>query len=356
MFPVSKKYINLTCGLHKKEYQQTKDTQKGFYNNNHKFIKCNCREHISNEEYDEIIPQIIDEFINAGFYDTLQYFQKPIDIHKKYKNLQDKKVSIDEMTSSKTTDSNSLIRKYMTHIYDVKDYKGNNIIQKWTTENLKKAFQSLDKPYATVNSQFSEIIKRIDRKPVTIYSPIMTKTLLETLECYEIFDPCIGWGGRMLGTTCIKGHYTGCEPNKKTFQELKNMAKDLKIEDQITIYNEPIENMLSKLEDKFYDACLTSPPYYDLEIYSDEETQSIKQYKTYEEWLDKFIRPIIEYVCSHIIYYSCWSVKNFKTDKKYNLLDDIIKIHNDYGWKLMNEYPIKSPNGEGDVTYVFSCS
>ena len=33
------------------------------------------------------------------------------------------------------------------------------------------------------------------------------------------------------------------------------------------------------------------------------------------------IKPIIEFVCSHIDKYSCWSVKNIKTDQKYNLLD-----------------------------------
>ena len=78
---------------------------------------------------------------------------------------------------------------------------------------------------------------------------------------------------------------------------------------------------------------------------------------TNNEWLNKFIRPIIEYVCDHIDKYSCWSVKNIKTDKKYNLLDDVIRIHKENGWILENEYSIKknTKKGEtdGDVTYVF---
>ena len=129
------------------------------------------------------------------------------------------------------------------------------------------------------------------------------------------------------------------------------MRDDLKISDQVKLYNSGVEDILSQLEDEFFDVCLTSPPYYDLEIYSKEESQSTQKYKSYEAWLNGFIEPIIEYVCSHVVHYSCWSVKNFKTDKKYNLLDDVIEIHNEFGWKLVKEYKIS--NGS-DHTYVFS--
>ena len=57
--------------------------------------------------------------------------------------------------------------------------------------------------------------------------------------------------------------------------------------------------------------------------------------------------------------YSCWSVKNIKTDKKYNLLEDVIRIHSENGWKLERQFSIKknttkNKNADGDVTYVFS--
>jgi len=34
--------------------------------------------------------------------------------------------------------------------------------------------------------------------------------------------------------------------------------------------------------------------------------------------------------------YSCRSVKNFKTDKKYDLLTDVTRIHEEHGWKMMD--------------------
>ena len=363
MFSISSNYINLRCGLHLDEYQSldpNNPNRLGIINGNGKFTSCHDHKHITREKYNEVIPKIIDEFLEAGFYKTDKYFQKEIESIQEYKSLKKDSVDINKITAQKTTKSNSLIRKYMPHIHEVEDYKGNNILNLWTRDNLEKAFKSLDKPNRTVNSQLSEIKRAIKFNPVTIYSPIMSKSIIKELDCKTVFDPCIGWGGRMIGTTCLGNdyHYTGCEPFTKTFLGLENMIKDLNIENQINIYNSPVETILDTLKEKIYDMCLTSPPYYDLEVYSHEGSQSINQYKSYDEWLTKFIKPVIEYVCSHVTKYSCWSVKNIKTDKKYNLLDDVIRFHNENGWKLDREFSIKkntqkNKTTDGDVTYVF---
>ena len=90
-----------------------------------------------------------------------------------------------------------------------------------------------------------------------------------------------------------------------------------------------------------FDCCITSPPYYDLEIYSNEETQSINKFQTYESWLENFIDPIIKYVTEHCTKFSCWSVKNFTTDQEYEFQKDVADIHEKYGWIPFHEYKIK---------------
>ena len=363
MFSISNQYINCRCGLHLDEYQQ-KDPDNsgklGIINGKGKFTACHNHKHINREKYNEVVPKIIDEFLKAGFYKTEKNFQKKLDIKKEYKFLIEDNVDINNITAQKTTKSNTIIRQYMIHIHEVEDYKGNNILKLWTKENLTRVFKSLDKPNYTVNSNFTEIKRSLKFNPVTIYSPIMTKSIIKLLDCKTVFDPCIGWGGRMLGTTCLGNdyHYTGCEPFTKTFIGLRNMIKDIGIESQVNIYNSPVESILDILKEKRYDMCLTSPPYYDLEVYSHEDSQSIKKYDSYEKWLNEFIKPVIDFVCSHVDKYSCWSVKNIKTDKKYDLLDDVIRIHNENGWKLDREYSIKKNTQknkitDGDVTYVF---
>jgi len=363
MFQISKQYINCRCGLHLKEYQKVDPNNKdrvGIIDGNGKFTACHKHEHITREKYNEVVPQIIDEFLEAGFLETEKYFQKEIDINQGYKSLIKDAVDIDKITAQKTSKSNMIIRNYMTHLYEVEDHKGVNLVSLWQKEKLEKAFKSLDKPNRTVNSQFSEIKRALKFNPVTIYSPIMTKSIVKELDCKTVFDPCIGWGGRMIGTTCLGKdyHYTGCEPFTKTFLGLEKMIKDIGLENQVTLYHSPVEDILPQIPEKRFDMCLTSPPYYDLEVYSHEETQSVKNYQTYDEWLTEFIKPIIDYVCNHVTKYSCWSVKNIKTDKKYNLLDDVIRFHLDNEWILERQFSIKKNTNknkvtDGDVTYVF---
>lgn len=363
MFNVSNEYINHRCGLHLKEYQKLDpDSGKlGIINGKGNFTACHNHEHISKEKYDEIIPKIIDEFIKAGFMKTEKNFERNINVLNLYDKLKKDNIKPDKITAQKTSQSNSIIRKYMPHIHEVEDYNGKNMIKSWTKENIEKAFKSLDKPNYTVNSNFSEFKKALKYNPVTIYSPIMSKAIIKELDCKTIFDPCIGWGGRMIGTTCLGNeyHYTGCEPFTKTFGGLETMSKELNIQGQVTLYNRGVETVLEEINDEKYDMCLTSPPYFDLEVYSHESTQSIKKYDKYEDWIEGFIKPIIDYVCSHIEKYSCWSVKNIKTRDKYNLLDDVIRLHTENGWKLCGEYSIKKNTKkniitDGDITYVFS--
>ena len=105
-----------------------------------------------------------------------------------------------------------------------------------------------------------------------------------------------------------------------------------------------------------------------LEKYSDEPTQSINKYTTYDLWYKYFLKPVVY----NVIYKlkdsgkSCWSVKNFKTDKQYDLYNDIVKLHDDLGWVQTNiEFYInnsirpglKNKNNKSykgkEITYVF---
>jgi hypothetical protein len=356
-FSVSDKYINRKCGLHLKDYQEDKEGVRGVYDSKTKFICCANHEHVTREQYDIVIDKITKEFVNAGCEETVKHYKPNVDIHARYATLQTADVNVKDLSVNKSSHSNAILKQYMGHIYTVEDNKGNSVSSSWTETKIRDTFKRLDKRDKTVNSQFSEFLRCLSRKPITMYSPLMSKSILDELERIEgapmvsVFDPCIGWGGRMLGTTSRGGHYTGCEPNTETFTGLCHLRDDLQISNQVTLYNSGVEDILSSLEDEFFDVCLTSPPYYDLEIYSKETSQSTQKFSSYEEWLTEFIEPIIEYVCSHVIHYSCWSVKNFKTDKMYPFKDDIVKIHAKFGWTTVKEYQIQ--NGT-DHTYAFS--
>lgn len=111
----------------------------------------------------------------------------------------------------------------------------------------------------------------------------------------KILDPCAGWGGRMIGASVICNNYTCFDPSTQTYNGLVKLYKWLKgfnSNFEANIYKLPFED--AKLEKESYDFALTSPPYYNTENYSDEKTNSLNRYKTFEEWSNCFYIPMIK--------------------------------------------------------------
>lgn len=110
----------------------------------------------------------------------------------------------------------------------------------------------------------------------------------------KILDPCAGWGGRMIGAASIPNTtYTAFEPSTKTYEGLNalgNWLKSLQPSFNFKVYNLPYED--KNITEKF-DIALTSPPYYDTEHYSDEITNSLNRYTSFDNWIEGFYTPLI---------------------------------------------------------------
>jgi len=114
------------------------------------------------------------------------------------------------------------------------------------------------------------------------------------------FDPCAGWGGRMLGVCSLGMKYIGIDANKALVDELNKMKDDLKLDAEIYYGDSSYPETVKKaLKGRRIDLCFTSPPYYDKEIYSDDEFQSVKK-RDYNEWESNFLIPMIENVSAHL--------------------------------------------------------
>jgi len=113
----------------------------------------------------------------------------------------------------------------------------------------------------------------------------------------EVLDPCGGWGGRMIGSSVIVNKYTCFEPESRTYSGLINLSnyirdKRLNPEFNSKVYQLPFED--SSLPNNYYDFAFTSPPYYDTEEYSEEETNSLNRYTTFTKWVEGFYIPMIQ--------------------------------------------------------------
>ena len=348
--------------------------------------KKNSLSNLSDEEFENILPIFAQELENNGFIYNSSTLEE---LKKDWKSLCNKKtqnittINTNNIIETNAIESNTcivipatctigmkIIKEFMPHFYNVKNYKGTSVLSLWKKEYLEKAIRFNRKYHST--PYVSEIIRSIlftnGLGKITIYRPLMAKTIINYFQVKSVLDVCTGWGGRMLGTISENIHYTGIEPCIQTYQGLCNIRDTLSLQN-VELINDTAENILANMsDDKIFDMALTSPPYYNLEIYSDELNQSL-QYGSYEKWIELFLEPIICGVIKRVKY-SCWSVKNFKTDKKYNLLNDVINIHEKYGWKMLNItfymknskrpgnsnnniYQIDNTNKSEETTYTF---
>lgn len=123
-----------------------------------------------------------------------------------------------------------------------------------------------------------------------------------TKEKDSVLDPCAGWGGRLIGaySTNFSLDYFAAEPSSETFNGLKKLIQFLDRSEAIClaeIVNQPFEEV--KLNKKF-DFAFTSPPYFDTERYSDEDSQSWVRYKTYAEWEENFLFVLLKKTLDHL--------------------------------------------------------
>jgi hypothetical protein len=238
-----------------------------------------------------------------------------------------------------------ILDHHMPHFWDVTNHKGISVRSLFTKEMLEKALitnlMMHSTPYPTEIRRM--IIMTGGLGNVTKYRTITSKAIAQYFNAKRVLDPCTGWGGRMLGTLSAgrDTYYCGCEPDPNTCNGLMNILSDPAIPkdatDRADIWSEPAEKALVWIQkEEKYDLVLTSPPYFNLELYTS-GAQSTTLYKTWDEWVEKWLKPVILgcLVCLKPGGTSCWSVKNFKSDKTYPLADVTKKIHEDAGWRLV---------------------
>lgn len=132
------------------------------------------------------------------------------------------------------------------------------------------------------------------------FPPLMARKIAKSLKIKRtdrILDPCAGWGGRLVGLSTVCDNYTACEPQTQTYNGLVKLADFLRTFNHdlnTNIINKPYEDTVNQLQDNSFDLAITSPPYFDTELYSQEPTQSYIRYNTIDKWADLFFLPLVQ--------------------------------------------------------------
>lgn len=124
------------------------------------------------------------------------------------------------------------------------------------------------------------------------------KALYDLFQAKSVLDFSAGWGDRLVGFLASNAEsYIGIDPNTKLhepYQQIVNLCDTGKSTKFIC---SPAEE--ADLTDVSVDFVFTSPPYFDIERYSEEETQSWKRYPDLKDWVNDFLLATLT---------KCWSV------------------------------------------------
>ena len=261
---------------------------------------------------------------------------------------------------SRSKVGHKLLDHHMPHFWSVKNHKGISVRSQLTQEALEKALYHNVKMHTTpYRSEIRHmLILTGGLGSVTKYRAGVSKNIVDRYDARSVLDPCIGWGGRMIGALSACATYTGFEPDPNTFRGLQGILEDCN--QSADIRNQPAEIGIKTLPSESFDLILTSPPYYTLEIYTAGD-QSVKN-QSWEEWVSGWLKPLVleSLRCLKPNGKSCWSVKDFKISKLYPLASVVKEIHREAGWFEFEVITLTGPGRPGttkpseEQTFVFS--
>jgi hypothetical protein len=191
----------------------------------------------------------------------------------------------------------------------------------------------------------------------TNFKPMNAKALYEKFvpENGIIYDYSCGYGGRMLGALSSKNNYTyiGVEPNTNTYENLIKLGNYIEEttgrRNSFEIHKIGSEDFRIE-QNNSIDFAFSSPPYFNLEHYSDEETQSYIKYPSLDLWFEGYVRPTIHNIY-HMLKKNCFyavNIADFNIGKiRVKFVNEWIRISEEEGFTYIKEIPMKLQNRRG---------
>jgi len=162
----------------------------------------------------------------------------------------------------------------------------------------------------------------------------------------DVWDMSCGYGGRLLGAIRSGVRtYVGTDPCEATCQGLQQLARD---------FAPPTTRVeLHKLGSEVFqpprgslDLCFTSPPYFNLEEYSYEPTQSGVKFPTKDAWTEGFLKQTLAN-CEHGLKKGGHCVVNIADVKTFSgLVNATIDIARKVGFEVLEPWALLKKKGK----------
>jgi hypothetical protein len=141
----------------------------------------------------------------------------------------------------------------------------------------------------------------------------------------NVLDTSAGFGSRMSSALLSGNNYCGIDPNKKLQVKLKELSDFYT--DSGLCKNKPYlicggsEVLYKELVNRF-DVSFTSPPYFNLEYYSDDDSESTKNYDNYSNWVSNYVIPTVQNTYEYLKVGGIAMINIKNINKKTPLFDD----------------------------------
>lgn len=134
------------------------------------------------------------------------------------------------------------------------------------------------------------------------FKPNVAKCMYEMLGAKNVLDFSMGWGDRLAGfyaASCTE-HYVGLDPRVENHpiydEQVQFYEKNLGFfegKKKTNFYQSPAEDFDFSQYPEHFDLVFTSPPYFNVEKYSQSDTQSWVRYKGIDMWNKDFLHKTL---------------------------------------------------------------
>ena len=214
---------------------------------------------------------------------------------------------------------NRVIEKYMDKYVLIEENwrrneELNNVTDYFTEQcRVKCKFAKHDSPYtfwAKHRQEFSNITN-INQIRDSIYYKTklcsnfrisVAMTILKLFSAKKWLDISAGWGDRLIAAIAHGVElYCGVDPNDclhPGYNKIINMLVSENERKNYILINDGFET--AKLPDEQFDLVFSSPPFFDLEIYSQAEGDSLVRYNSVEKWYNDFLMVALRKAYDHL--------------------------------------------------------
>lgn len=176
-------------------------------------------------------------------------------------------------------------------IYDFYTKHLDKIIQFLKDENLEISIKN-------IREMIWKYGKKNGHGECSTFKPKFIKFFIDHYRARKILDISSGWGDRLIGALASDiDCYHGFDPNSclhSGYNKIINFFKNVAVNPSAEFIIKELEFEKAELKDSFYDLVMTSPPYFDIEIYDRNNPKQSTHNRSERQWYDQYLKKWID--------------------------------------------------------------